>query len=82
VGEEVREIVTEWVSYLRNEKLGGNNDPLFPATRIRLGATRQFEAAGLTRDHWSNATPIRKIFVKPLIVLAYRILTRIAFETP
>jgi len=62
VGEEVREIVTEWVSYLRNEKLWGNDDPLFPATRISLGATRQFEAAGLTRDHWSNATPIRKIF--------------------
>jgi integrase len=62
VGEEVREIVAEWVYYLRNDKLWGNNDPLFPATCIRLGATRQFEAAGLTRDHWSNATPIRKIF--------------------
>jgi integrase len=62
VGEEVREIVTEWVSYLRNEKLWGNDDPLFPATRIRLGATRQFEAAGLTQDHWSNATSIRTIF--------------------
>lgn len=62
VGEEVREIVAGWVSYLRDEKLWGNDDPLFPATLIRLGATRQFEAAGLTRDHWSNATPIRTIF--------------------
>ncbi len=62
VGKEVREIVAEWVSYLCNEKLWSNDDPLFPATRIRLGAARQFEAAGLTRDHWSNATPIRKIF--------------------
>lgn len=62
VGEEVREIVAAWVSYLRNEKLWGNDDPLFPATCIKLGATRQFEAAGLTRDHWSNATPIRTIF--------------------
>jgi integrase len=62
VGEEVREIVAGWVSYLRDEKLWGNDDPLFPATRIRLGVTRQFEAAGLTRDHWSNATPIRTIF--------------------
>jgi integrase len=62
VGEEVREIVAVWVSYLRDEKLWGNDDPLFPATRIRLGATRQFETAGLTRDHWSNATPIRTIF--------------------
>lgn len=62
VGEEVHAIVAGWVSYLRDEKLWGNEDPLFPATRITLGATRQFEAAGLTRDHWSNATPIRTIF--------------------
>jgi site-specific recombinase XerD len=52
VGEEVHEIMAAWVSYLRNEKLWGNDDPLFPATYISLGATRQFEATGLTRKHW------------------------------
>jgi hypothetical protein len=62
VGEEVREIVSSWVSYLRDEKLWGNDDPLFPATRIVLGASRQFEVAGLSREHWSNASPIRTIF--------------------
>ncbi len=62
VGDEIRRIVAEWVTYLREEQLWGNDDPLFPATRIALGMTRQFEAAGLTRDHWSNATPIRTIF--------------------
>lgn len=62
VGEEVREIVAAWVSYLRDEKLWGNNDPLFPATRVTLGTTRQFEASGLARDHWSTASPIRTIF--------------------
>jgi integrase/recombinase XerC len=62
VGEEIRGIVAAWVSYLRDEKLWGNDDPLFPATRIALGATRQFEAAGLARDHWSTASPIRTIF--------------------
>jgi len=62
VGEEVREIVAAWVSFLRDEKLWGNDDPLFPATCIRLGSTRQFETAGLGREHWSNATPIRSIF--------------------
>jgi integrase len=62
VGEEVSGIVSEWVSYLRDEKLWGNDDPLFPATRVALGASRQFEAAGLKRVHWSTATPIRKIF--------------------
>jgi site-specific recombinase XerD len=62
VGEDVRGIVAEWVSYLRDEKLWGNDDPLFPATRIALGVTRQFEAVGLARDHWSTASPIRTIF--------------------
>jgi integrase len=62
VGEEIHRIVTEWVEYLRNEKLWGNDDPLFPATQIVLGASRQFEAAGLARKHWKTTTPIRKIF--------------------
>lgn len=62
VGDEVRGIVEEWVHYLLEEKLWGIDDPLFPATRVAIGTSRQFEAAGLDRKHWSNATPIRKIF--------------------
>ena len=62
VGDEVRQIVAEWVRFLREEKLWGNDDPLFPATRIVVGQTHQFEAAGLERAHWSSAGPIRTIF--------------------
>jgi integrase len=62
VGDEIRRIVAEWVGYLREDKLWSNDDPLFPATRIALGATRQFEASGLQREHWSSASPIRAIF--------------------
>ena len=62
VGDEVRGIVTVWVAYLRETKLWGNDDPLFPATHITVGATRQFEVSGLERRHWSSASSIRKIF--------------------
>jgi len=62
VGDGLEEIVAEWVRFLREEKLWGNDDPLFPATRIVVGQTRQFEAAGLERGHWSTASPIRTIF--------------------
>jgi site-specific recombinase XerD len=62
VGQDIRDIVTEWVSHLRDEKLWGNDDPLFPATRITQGATREFEVSGMLRRHWSNATPVRVIF--------------------
>lgn len=60
--EEINSIVAEWVAYLRNEKLWGNDDPLFPSTRIEVGISRQFEATGLERKHWSTATPIRQVF--------------------
>jgi integrase len=62
VGEEVRKIVEQWAYYLQEDKLWGNDDPLFPSTRIALGANRQFGAAGLDRGHWSTASPIRTIF--------------------
>ena len=76
VGDEIRRIVAEWGTSLREEQLWGNDAPPFPATpigpggtppvsppaRVAVGVPRQFEAAGLTRDHWSNATPIRTIF--------------------
>lgn len=62
VGDEIEQIVTEWIRVLREEKLFGNDDPLFPATRIAVGVSQQFEAAGLERKHWSTASPIRTIF--------------------
>jgi len=62
VGDELEKIVEDWVVYLRDEKLWGNDDPLFPATKVALGDERQFTAMGLAQKHWSTATPIRKIF--------------------
>ena len=62
VGDEVLEIVTEWVKYLREEMLWGNEDPLFPATKIGQGADNQFGAVGLERRNWKTTTPIRDIF--------------------
>lgn len=62
VGDEIRAILVDWVKYLRDEKLWGNDDPLFPSTLMQCGASRQFEVGGLKRECWSNASPIRKIF--------------------
>lgn len=62
VGHEIRGIVVDWVSYLRQGKLWGNDDPLFPATCVVLGPTRQFEVSGVEREHWKRAAPIRAIF--------------------
>jgi integrase len=62
VGDDVREIVADWVNYLRRDRLWGNDDPLFPATAIVVGDGHQFEVAGLKRKHWRSAAPIRTIF--------------------
>ena len=62
VGSDVRQIFDAWVAHLRQEKLWGNDDPLFPATLVELGKARQFEAVGLAKKHWSTASPIRAIF--------------------
>lgn len=62
VGDEIKQIVAEWVTYLRQDMLWSNDDPMFPATRIALGPRRQFEAVGLDHKHWSTAAPIREIF--------------------
>lgn len=64
VDDEIRSIVAEWVRYLRENKLWGNDDPLFPATDVALDTNRQFQVAGLRRAHWTTATPIRGIFRK------------------
>ena len=62
VGDDIHQIAIDWVQYLRTEKLWGNDDPLFPATHIALNASNQFQAAGIVRQGWTTATPIRSIF--------------------
>ena len=62
VGNEIQEIVFNWVNYLKDELLWGNDDPLFPKTNIITGEDRIFKASGLKCEHWSTASPIRAIF--------------------
>jgi site-specific recombinase XerD len=37
VGDDILRIVVDWFNYLRQEKLWGLDDPLFPATKIAIG---------------------------------------------
>jgi len=62
VGDDIEAVVVDWIAYLKTEMLFGPDDPLFPKTRVGLDNKRQFAAAGLTREHWKNASAIRKIF--------------------
>ena len=62
IGDDVEEIVERWVRFLRAEKLFGNDDPLFPRTRLVLDANQCWVADGVEPVPWSTAAPIRKIF--------------------
>ncbi|MBN8179978.1 tyrosine-type recombinase/integrase [Roseibium aggregatum] len=62
VGEDVEQIVGEWIDFLVSERVYGPDDPLFPSTRVGTSEKGGFAALGLTREHWSNAGAIRKIF--------------------
>lgn len=62
VGGPAEHIVSEWIAELRSDQRWGDDDPLFPATKIGLDEEHQFAAVGLRRSVWSNADPVRKIF--------------------
>ncbi len=62
VGEDFEEIVIKWIAELKHKHHFSPDDPLFPATKIGLGASGHFEALGLVPKHWKSAGAIRKIF--------------------
>ncbi|MEQ8734916.1 MAG: tyrosine-type recombinase/integrase [Rhodospirillaceae bacterium] len=62
VGEDIREIFTNWIDHLKTTLLWGYDDPLFPATDVGAGNDGGFRALGLKRKCWSTAEPIRRIF--------------------
>jgi integrase len=64
VGGDALEIFHDWCHYLRSDLLRGDEDALFPATQMGLGASGGFQPIGLKRTGWSNAGPIRTIFQK------------------
>jgi len=62
VGDDIKQIFAEWVTYLMKEKLYGFNDPLFPQTRLEQDNNHSFKPVGLEPKHWNTTTPIRGIF--------------------
>jgi len=62
VGGDALQIVADWCEHLRTRLLWGEDDPLFPCTRMGLGEQGGFQAIGLERKHWSGTGPIRAIY--------------------
>ncbi len=62
VGDDIQQIVVDWVLFLKEKLLWGNDDPLFPKTNIIIGEDKIFKALGFKNEHWSTTSPIRTIF--------------------
>lgn len=62
LGDDLRDIVVNWVKELREQKLYGENDPIFPRTKLGQSADFSFKPVGLEPIHWQTGSPIREIF--------------------
>ena len=62
IGDDIRQIVIDWVEFLREQKGFGPDNPLFPKTKVMPGRDLEFQAVALDRAPWANANPVRAIF--------------------
>jgi integrase len=62
IDDEIKSIVSDWIVFLKTVLLFGDEDPIFPKTQMVVGDDGKFKAASVTPEHWSNASPIRRIF--------------------
>jgi integrase len=67
VDDDFRNIVVDWVNFLRKEKLWGNDDPLFPSTEVIPGPAQRFEVIGLARRHGAIPRRSELFSRKPLL---------------
>lgn len=81
VNPEYLACFTDWVEYLRKEKLFGNTDALFPKAQMGLAATGGFQNVGLSRDPFSTTTPLNKIIRNAFAMVQLPQYTPHAFRT-
>jgi integrase/recombinase XerD len=62
IGNDIKQIVVDWINYLCKTKLFNPDDPIFPRTKLRLDKNNAFEASGIEPIAWKSANQIRKIF--------------------
>jgi len=62
VGNDIKQIVIDWVNYLYKAKLFNQESSLFPRTKLILDKNNSFKADGIEPVCWNSANQIRKIF--------------------
>jgi integrase len=62
IGDDIHQIVIDWVKFLREQKLFSDSDPLFPKEMLVQDAEMTFKGGQLLREHWQSATAVRGVF--------------------
>lgn len=62
LSRELENVFDEWVRYLREVRLWGEDAPLLPRTRVIRSEEGAFVADGVEPIAWENTQPLRKIF--------------------
>lgn len=62
IGYEFEGVLDDWVNELRREHFYSGSDPLFPKTKVGVGASGKFEVLGIERAPWTSASSAAKIF--------------------
>jgi integrase len=62
VGADIRQILVDWINYLREVKGFGPDDPLFPKSKVEFDANDEYRAISIDRAPWANANRVRQIF--------------------
>jgi integrase len=62
VGDDLRRIVVDWITYLRDVKGFGPDDPLFPKSKVEFNDSEECRVVSIDRAPWANANRVRRIF--------------------
>ena len=82
VGDDIRQIVVDWVTFLRDEKEFRTQRSAVPKTKVAPGYDLAFRAVSLDRSPWANAKPLFARFsAKPVRGRDCLILIRTSFGT-
>ncbi|WP_082688847.1 tyrosine-type recombinase/integrase [Ruegeria marisrubri] len=71
VGKDIGKAFEDYVTHMRNTRLFGPDDPLFPKVKMITGERLAFEAAELSRNHWKATQPVGKIVRENFIRLGF-----------
>ena len=77
----ISQIVIDWVRELREVKLFGEDDPVFPRTQVAPILELVFGVPGLEPVFWSSAGRIRPVFKEAFVAAGLNYFTPHSFQS-